>query len=135
MKRKTFIQTLLRAMGLTTIGVLSGWFGKLLALHLHPAQIVARVPLIKIKESLFSGEGFFVFKKNQVPQVLSRRCPHLGCTLQEHKATGEIVCPCHGSRFTSEGRYVSGPAKKDMTVLPFSVQKDKIVTIQITQNR
>ncbi len=134
MKRKKFIQTLFRTMGVTTIAVLSGWFGKLLDLHLHSTQIIRRLPLCKIKESLFTGKEFFVFKKSHAPQVLSRRCPHLGCTLQEHKATGEIVCPCHGSRFTGEGIYLSGPAKKDMTRLPFSIEKDEILCIQLTQN-
>jgi len=43
---------------------------------------------------------------------LSSRCPHLGCTVQ--RDSEGFVCPCHGSRFDLEGRWLSGPAKRDL---------------------
>ncbi len=133
MKRKQFIQTLLRGLSVVFVALLGGWIGKLLAVHLHSTQQVIHLPLSQLKESLFAGNGFFAFKKNRKPQVLSRRCPHLGCTLQENKVNDEIICPCHGSRFTREGIYLSGPAHKNMTSLPHSVH-NKILSIRITQS-
>lgn len=48
--------------------------------------------------------------------ALSARCPHLGCEI--HRLEGEaLVCPCHGSRFGLDGRFVSGPAGRDLTSL------------------
>ena len=42
-------------------------------------------------------------------------CPHLGCTVN---ATAQgFACPCHGSRFKSDGQVVAGPATRDMTRL------------------
>jgi cytochrome b6-f complex iron-sulfur subunit len=42
--------------------------------------------------------------------VLSAICTHLGCITQYDQDLDLIACPCHGSRFTKNGRVVHGPA-------------------------
>jgi len=42
------------------------------------------------------------------------RCPHMGCALKWNETEGTWDCPCHGSRFTREGRLLSGPATGDL---------------------
>lgn len=64
------------------------------------------------------GRFFFMKKQKKQVRVLSRSCPHLGCTVSINARTDEIVCPCHGSRFSLEGHYISGPAGKDLNPLP-----------------
>ncbi len=39
-----------------------------------------------------------------------KRCPHLGCALVWNKAEHSWDCPCHGSRFSSEGKLLDNPA-------------------------
>jgi glycine/D-amino acid oxidase-like deaminating enzyme/nitrite reductase/ring-hydroxylating ferredoxin subunit len=41
-------------------------------------------------------------------------CPHLGCVVQWNAAERSFDCPCHGSRFTCEGKVVNGPAQSDL---------------------
>ncbi len=41
-------------------------------------------------------------------------CPHLGCVLQWNQDERSFDCPCHGSRFTKEGKLVNGPAVTDL---------------------
>lgn len=41
------------------------------------------------------------------------RCPHLGCALKYNRAEHSWDCPCHGSRFTSSGQLINGPATDD----------------------
>ena len=39
-----------------------------------------------------------------------RRCPHLGCALKWNPAEHTWDCPCHGSRFESDGELIDNPA-------------------------
>ena len=43
-----------------------------------------------------------------------RRCPHLGCALKWNPYEQTWDCPCHGSRFTREGRLIDNPATGDL---------------------
>ena len=42
----------------------------------------------------------------------TRRCPHLGCALKWNKAEHSWDCPCHGSRFSEDGKVLDNPANK-----------------------
>ena len=46
--------------------------------------------------------------------ALSRRCPHLGCTLPWVEEQNRFVCPCHASAFDIRGEVVSSPAPRAM---------------------
>lgn len=39
-----------------------------------------------------------------------KRCPHMGCRLKWNKAENTWDCPCHGSRFSEEGKLLDNPA-------------------------
>ena len=74
-------------------------------------------------EELQGGEGailgrlkkFAVYRDPQNGlKVFSAVCPHLGCILQWNKVELSFDCPCHGSRFTCEGKLMNGPANKDL---------------------
>jgi len=38
------------------------------------------------------------------------RCPHLGCALHWNRQEHSWDCPCHGSRFTQDGKLLDSPA-------------------------
>lgn len=42
------------------------------------------------------------------------RCPHMGCALKWNAQEHSWDCPCHGSRFTHDGRLLNNPATGDM---------------------
>lgn len=44
----------------------------------------------------------------------TKRCPHLGCALKWNNVEHTWDCPCHGSRFTREGKQIDNPATGDL---------------------
>ncbi len=43
-----------------------------------------------------------------------KRCPHLGCALKWNKNERSWDCPCHGSRFSEDGKLLNTPATGDI---------------------
>jgi glycine/D-amino acid oxidase-like deaminating enzyme/nitrite reductase/ring-hydroxylating ferredoxin subunit len=41
-------------------------------------------------------------------------CPHLGCVVSWNACERTWDCPCHGSKYTAEGRVYNGPANTDL---------------------
>jgi cytochrome b6-f complex iron-sulfur subunit len=50
-------------------------------------------------------EGFY---------AVSAVCTHLGCITQWKPDANMIACPCHGSKFKSDGTKVEGPAPRSL---------------------
>lgn len=46
----------------------------------------------------------------------TKRCPHLGCALKWNKNERTWDCPCHGSRFTKEGKLIDNPSTGDLNI-------------------
>jgi Rieske Fe-S protein len=49
-------------------------------------------------------------------RAFAARCTHLGCRL-DRVIDETVVCPCHGSRFASDGRATHGPARQSLASL------------------
>ena len=55
------------------------------------------------------GESVLHLIKPTVP-----RCSHLGCALEWNRREHCWDCPCHGSRFTADGKVLESPATEDL---------------------
>jgi glycine/D-amino acid oxidase-like deaminating enzyme/nitrite reductase/ring-hydroxylating ferredoxin subunit len=77
-------------------------------------------------DDLITGQGKVIKKggkhyaiaKNDEDEVfaVSAVCPHLKCLVQWNTLDKTWDCPCHGSRFTIEGKIITGPAVHDLSI-------------------
>jgi menaquinol-cytochrome c reductase iron-sulfur subunit len=59
--------------------------------------------------------------------ALSATCPHLGCGIQPRTdGVPGFGCPCHDSRFRSDGELEKGPAARGMDPLPVRVVAGRV---------
>lgn len=56
--------------------------------------------------------GFEAIKNLLSPSA--KRCSHLGCSLKWNPHEHSWDCPCHGSRFSENGKIIDNPAVKDI---------------------
>lgn len=124
MRRRTFLRTL----GLLTLGFLGAIGFRTLGYLSKPAPkrvFLSKNELEKIKD-LRLFEDIIVVKKDKEYLVFSRKCPHLGCKLNYDPERELILCPCHQSKFYLTGKYIEGPAKRDLQKLPFEYKEEGI---------
>jgi menaquinol-cytochrome c reductase iron-sulfur subunit len=84
-------------------------------------------------------QRLFVFRQGKVFHAVSAVCTHLGCTVRaealpqpetasvggaEMRLTHRFACPCHGSKYTGDGKVVSGPAPRPLAWFHLSVSPD-----------
>jgi len=78
---------------------------------------------IKSESELRAGEGAIMrdgvskiaVRRDENVNKLSAVCPHLGCIVAWNSTERTWDCPCHGSRFSAEGRVYQGPANSDLS--------------------
>lgn len=58
--------------------------------------------------------------------ALNPECPHQGCDVDWKGNSGELVCPCHGSKFSLDGSVITGPAKEPLPVYEFKTEGDLV---------
>lgn len=46
--------------------------------------------------------------------ALYKVCTHLGCLYKWVDANGRFECPCHGSKFSTSGAFIEGPAPRSL---------------------
>lgn len=88
-----------------------------------PADIVVVFNRKLKKGEVIHNQGAYLVGSKLGAKAFSGRCPHLGCQLTYFPQVSRFQCPCHGSRFSIEGRRLEGPARKNMSELELRVDK------------
>jgi Rieske Fe-S protein len=73
-------------------------------------------------------QGVVLVKNKEGIRAFEAKCTHLGCKLNKIEK-GEVVCPCHGSRFNEEGKPIKGPAANTLNELSISFDAANNTTI------
>ncbi len=78
------------------------------------------------------GPDYILFDDGKQAWAVSRRCTHLGCTINFREKEHYLECPCHQSRFSPEGLVLHGPAERKLPRYQVEKLKDNggyIITI------
>jgi len=128
--RKTFLR-------LATFGAATAFFalwstmtGK--SKEISDQPVVSRINAAKLGTGIFLFDKFILVKSAASIKVFSNKCTHAGCRINQ-EIEGQLVCPCHGSRYDSEtGKVLQGPAGLPLSTIPFSMDtKTGEITIKI----
>ena len=71
--------------------------------------------------------------------AVSAICTHLGCVTQYKPEANMIACPCHGSKFKTDGTKIEGPAPRPLPHFAITLtadgelQVDKLQTVKSDQ--
>lgn len=127
MRRRDFLG--MAALGAFLMAIMTSFLG---AMRLILPQVFAELPRsYKIGEPggfpagevrIPPGRSVYVFHEHSGYYAISAKCTHLGCIVK-YSPSG-FVCPCHGSRFTPEGRVISGSASRTLDWYAISLAPD-----------
>jgi len=86
---------------------------------------------VQLPETMAPGEAFVpagrsvaLFRDSEGVHAISTVCTHLGCIVKP--ASDGFECPCHGSRFASDGTVTKGPAPQPLPWLEASLSGDSL---------
>jgi Rieske Fe-S protein len=124
--RKTFLKSI--------IGITGSFFTYLFyeSLRINDTISSSNKLITEIKNEFQEGFTFIdnviIIRNNQKIEIFSDKCTHLGCKINKSSGT-ELVCSCHGSKFSSDGKVVFGPAVKNLSRIPFRIDNSRNVII------
>lgn len=75
--------------------------------------------------------GFFVMREKGRLYAVSAICSHKYCGLETKGK--ELVCDCHGSRFTSQGVVLTGPATRSLEHFGITLSGDRRLRVDRTK--
>jgi glycine/D-amino acid oxidase-like deaminating enzyme/nitrite reductase/ring-hydroxylating ferredoxin subunit len=55
--------------------------------------------------------------------IVTAICPHMKCVVKWNNDEDSWDCPCHGSRFTIDGKVVNGPANENLQYFHYPLEK------------
>lgn len=90
------------------------------------------VPLMAVGATVAAFDGGVPLAITRLDETavvaVSRVCTHQGCTVLLPAAPGSTLdCPCHGSRFTSAGAVINGPANVPLPTYPARIVGSQVV--------
>lgn len=70
----------------------------------------------KIRFKKLNGQNVAIYiDEKGIEHIVKRKCPHLKCNLIFNMKEKTWDCPCHGSRFTIDGKCIEGPSNYDIS--------------------
>jgi glycine/D-amino acid oxidase-like deaminating enzyme/nitrite reductase/ring-hydroxylating ferredoxin subunit len=85
------------------------WFGQ------ETIETLASLAPGEGKVVKYEGQSLGLFKDEKgIIHAVNPACTHLKCSVDWNIAEQSWDCPCHGARYSCEGKVLNGPASKDL---------------------
>lgn len=69
----------------------------------------------------YNGNVVIIRSSDTTYTALSRICTHQGCTVSYDPSSKQMICPCHGARYSASGAVLQGPATRALTTYTTTV--------------
>ena len=99
---------------------------KKLALSLDKAEKLKEVggaELLRIKDQ----DILFIRESQDVIRAIDPECRHKKCTVEYNSEEKLIICPCHGSTYSTDGKVLKGPSTKDLGTFEATISEGRII--------
>ena len=133
-QRRTFLGVFLAGIA-AVLGVVFAWP---VFRFLAPREQTGASALVRIarKEIPVGAAHFFNFQGRPAVVLqpapgsfvaLTAVCTHLGCIVKWVDDKGEFLCPCHGGRFSAEGKVLGGPPPQPLEAYVVTLEENDLV--------
>ncbi len=123
--RRSFLTQGRNYLTLVIVAVLSYPFFRFLQFKVPTLPVRHRVSKSLLPGGVLQERDFILFEGDDGPWAVSRRCTHLGCRLNYLEKEDKLVCPCHQSKFSKNGKRLAGPARDDLDVFKVELIPEK----------
>jgi cytochrome b6-f complex iron-sulfur subunit len=82
-----------------------------------------------ILQDYFAKDPVIVIRDPQDKNVIhavNALCTHQQCLVNWQKEKSVFICPCHGSTFAPDGKYLQGPAKSGLQTFPTKIHENDV---------
>lgn len=91
--------------------------------------IVGTITELQQKGQLLQDEILVISPSADTKQIIAvnSSCTHAGCAVTWEKEENAFVCPCHHSKFSSDGKVLKGPAKTPLPTYTTKLEGNQIL--------
>jgi len=116
--RRIFLKSVVAGISIATLFV----WDKMVITNKKNSQVKYITLALQTNKKINFADNFIIINNEGKIKVLSSRCTHLGCKINESKQDN-LLCPCHGSSFNLDGSPIKGPAIKPLEEKDFTIDK------------
>ncbi|MGJ5672800.1 MAG: ubiquinol-cytochrome c reductase iron-sulfur subunit [Nostochopsis sp.] len=82
-----------------------------------------------LNEETAAGKVLVIKEPGNTSKVIAVNptCTHKGCIVGWNKNQNAFVCPCHGSKYASDGKVINGPAEQPLSTFTAKVEGNEVL--------
>ncbi len=95
----------------------------------YPGGQADKFGVVSINEKFMESQRVWIVRETDKLYAIFGKCTHLGCTPKWFPEDRQFKCPCHGSKYYSNGVNFAGPAPRPMDRYGISQMEDGRIVV------